>query len=129
MTNFGNLPFEKLIAYQEARKLLEAMREAAISEGRLRDQALRAATSVCLNISEGAGRAGSADKARDYAIARTALGAHAAVWNLRMRPDNKAWTARAWRSPRRAGSATQSPPASAMSRAAATSQFSPRAMA
>ena len=45
MTNFGNLPFEKLIAYQEARKLLEAMREAAISEGRLRDQALRAATS------------------------------------------------------------------------------------
>jgi four helix bundle protein len=70
MTNFGNLPFEKLIAYQEARKLLEAMREAAISEGRLRDQALRAATSVCLNISEGAGRAGSADKARVYAIAR-----------------------------------------------------------
>src|SRR5947209_19522341 len=70
MTNFGDLPFEKLIAYQEARKLLEAMREAAISDGRLRDQALRAATSVCLNISEGAGRAGSADKARIYAIAR-----------------------------------------------------------
>ncbi len=41
MTNFGNLPFEKLIAYQEA-----------------------------LNISEGAGRSGSADKARVYAIAR-----------------------------------------------------------
>src|SRR5712691_2674073 len=70
MTNFGNLPFEKLVAYQEARKLLEAMREAAISDSRLRDQALRAATSVCLNISEGAGRAGSADKARVYAIAR-----------------------------------------------------------
>src|SRR5437660_1999897 len=70
MTNFGNLPFEKLIAYQEARKLLEAMREAAISDGRLRDQALRAATSVCLNISEGAGRAGSADNARDDATAR-----------------------------------------------------------
>jgi len=46
MTNFGSLPFEKLIAYQEARKLLEAVREAAISDGRLRDQALRAATSV-----------------------------------------------------------------------------------
>src|SRR5437879_10335758 len=57
MTNFGNLPFEKLHAYQESRKLLDAVREAAISEGRLRDQALRAATSVCLNISEGAGRA------------------------------------------------------------------------
>src|SRR6266404_8554758 len=70
MTNFGNLPFEKLIAYQEARKLLDAVRESGISESRLRDQALRAATSVCLNISEGAGRAGSADKARFYAIAR-----------------------------------------------------------
>src|SRR5882672_8556817 len=70
MTNFGNLPLEKLLAYQEARKLLEAMREAAISESRLRDQALRAATSVSLNISEGAGRRASADKARVYAIAR-----------------------------------------------------------
>jgi four helix bundle protein len=70
MTNFGTLPFEKLQAYQEARELLDAVREASISEGRLRDQALRAATSVCLNISEGAGRAGSADKARVYAIAR-----------------------------------------------------------
>ena|SRR5438477_3136445 len=70
MTNFGNLPFEKLHAYQEARKLLDAVRESAISEFRLRDQALRAATSVCLNISEGAGRASSADKARVYAIAR-----------------------------------------------------------
>src|SRR5207302_8702281 len=70
MTNFGNLPFEKLHAYQESRKLLDAVREADISEGRLRDQALRAATSVCLNISEGAGRAGAADKARVYAIAR-----------------------------------------------------------
>ena len=70
MTNYGNLPFEKLLAYQEARKLLEAVQHAGISDGRLRDQALRAATSVCLNIAEGAGRAGSADKARVYAIAR-----------------------------------------------------------
>src|SRR5438552_12734654 len=70
MTNFGALPFEKLIAYQEARKLLAAVREAAISETRLRDQALRAATSVCLNISEAAGRASPADKARVYGIAR-----------------------------------------------------------
>src|SRR5438067_12880945 len=70
MTNFGSLPFEKLLAYQEARKLLDAVRESAISEGRLRDQALRAATSVCLNIAEGAGRSGSADKARVHAIAR-----------------------------------------------------------
>jgi four helix bundle protein len=70
MTNFGYLPYEKLVAYQEARKLLAAVREASISEARLRDQALRAAVSVCLNISEAAGRAGSADKARVYAIAR-----------------------------------------------------------
>src|SRR5947209_19250659 len=70
MTSLGNLPFEKLHAYQESRKLLDAVRESAISEGRLRDQALRAATGVCLNSSEGAGRAGSADKARVYAIAR-----------------------------------------------------------
>jgi four helix bundle protein len=72
MTNFpdGYLPFEKLKAYQEARKLLAAVREASISESTLRDQALRAATSACLNISEGAGRKSSADKARVYAIAR-----------------------------------------------------------
>ena len=70
MTNFGNLPHEKLIAYQEARKLLAAVREACIGESHLRDQALRAATSVCLNISEGAGRASPADKARVFAIAR-----------------------------------------------------------
>jgi four helix bundle protein len=38
--------------------------------GGFRDQALRAATSVCPNISEAAGRAGSADEARVYAIAR-----------------------------------------------------------
>ena len=70
MTNFGYLPFEKLKAYQEARKLLAAVREASITDSRLRDQALRAATSACLNISEGAGRRGAADKARVYAIAR-----------------------------------------------------------
>src|ERR1041384_2224633 len=66
----SNLPFEKLHAYQQAKLLLECVCEAAISEPRLRDQALRAATSVCLNISEGAGRAGYADKARVDAIAR-----------------------------------------------------------
>src|SRR5436190_22365221 len=70
MTNFRDLPFEKLHAYQRARLLLLAVVEAAITEGPLRDQALRAATSVCLTIAEGAGRAGSADKARVYAIAR-----------------------------------------------------------
>jgi hypothetical protein len=67
MTNFGYLPFEKLNAHQEARKLLAAVREAAISEARLRDQALRAATSVCLNVSGGRwtkGRCGQGTRLR-----------------------------------------------------------------
>src|SRR6267143_1653851 len=105
MTNFGNLPFEKLHAYQESRKLLDAVREAAISEGRLRDQALQAATSVCLNISEGAGRAGAADKARVYGIARgencevaaaldiAVVGSHPQIPNRRMSPESRACTA------------------------------------
>jgi len=70
MTNFFDLPHEKLYAYQEARKLLGCMREACITDGKLREQGARAAMSVCLNIAEGCGRAGSADKARVYAIPR-----------------------------------------------------------
>ena len=70
MTNFLALPHEKLMAYQEARKLLACVHEACILDGKLRDQAVRAATSVCLNIAEGAGRTGAADKARVYGIAR-----------------------------------------------------------
>src|SRR5919108_3280253 len=70
MTNVRTLPHEKLHAYQEACKLLDAVREAEIRDTHLRDQALRAATRCCLNIAEGAGRAGTADKARVYAIAR-----------------------------------------------------------
>jgi four helix bundle protein len=69
MTEFY-LPHEKLDAYQEARKLLGCVREANISETRLRDQAMRAAISVCLNVAEAAGRTGHADKARVYSIAR-----------------------------------------------------------
>jgi four helix bundle protein len=70
MTNWVDLPHERLHAYQEARKLLACIREAEISDARLRDQALRAGTSVCLNIAEAVGRAGPADKARVFAIAR-----------------------------------------------------------
>src|SRR5690242_5072344 len=70
MTNFFELPHERLNAYQEARKLLACIREAQISDVRLRDQALRAGTSACLNIAEAVGRTGEADKARVYAIAR-----------------------------------------------------------
>ena len=70
MTNFSNLPHEKLVAYQEARALLACVVEAGISDAKLRDQALRAARSVCLNIAEGAGRTSWPDKARVYSIAR-----------------------------------------------------------
>lgn len=70
MTNSDFLPHERLRAYQEARMLLACVREAEIADCRLRDQALRAGTSVCLNIAEGAGRTGGADKARVFAIAR-----------------------------------------------------------
>jgi four helix bundle protein len=53
--------------------LLRAVRAAGIRDRTLRDQALRAAKSVCLNIAEGAGRVTRADKARAYAIARGEL--------------------------------------------------------
>ncbi len=70
MTNSTTLAHEKLVAYQVARELLIAVREAKISDSKLRDQALRAAKSACLNIAEAAGRYGAADKARGFAIAR-----------------------------------------------------------
>src|SRR5207247_6304778 len=69
-TNDRTLPHERLHAYQEACNVLDSVREADISDAHLRDQALRAATRCCLNIAEGAGRTGSADKARVYGIAR-----------------------------------------------------------
>ena len=70
MTNFSNLPHEKLRAFQEARKLLLCVQEARIADAKLRDQAMRAAKSICLNIAEAAGRISPADKSRVYAIAR-----------------------------------------------------------
>src|SRR5882672_8374522 len=47
---------EKLIAWQVACELLRAVREARISDPKLRDQAMRAAQSACLNIAEANGR-------------------------------------------------------------------------
>ena len=43
---------------------------AQIADPKLRDQALRAAKSVCLNIAEANGRASPADRKRVFAIAR-----------------------------------------------------------
>src|SRR5207248_10729516 len=70
MTNFSNLPHERLHAYQEARSLLMCVHQAKVTAGKLRDQAMRAARSICLNIAEGAGRSSVPDKARVHAIAR-----------------------------------------------------------
>jgi four helix bundle protein len=46
------------------------VRNANISDAKLRDQAMRAAKSACLNIAEASGRYAGADKARVFAIAR-----------------------------------------------------------
>src|SRR3974390_779226 len=51
-------------------ELVAAVRGARIRDAHLRDQAMRAAKSACLNCSEGAGRVSRADKARAFTIAR-----------------------------------------------------------
>src|SRR5260370_42343836 len=70
MTNWTTLRHENLLAYQVARELLILVREAKIADSKLRDQELRAAKSVCLNIAEAVGRSGVADQKRVFAIAR-----------------------------------------------------------
>src|SRR5437879_5602133 len=70
MTTEILLPHEKLLAYQLAIRLLGQVQEMRVVDAKLRDQLLRAAKSVCLNIAEGVGRFSTADKKRVYAIAR-----------------------------------------------------------
>src|SRR6266851_1090732 len=48
--------------YQVARELVVIVREAKIADAKLRDQALRAATSACLNIAEAGGHLHENDK-------------------------------------------------------------------
>jgi len=69
MPNQTTLPHETLYAYQAARELLGLICGARISNTRIRDQAVNAASSACLNIAEATGRTG-ADQKRVYAIAR-----------------------------------------------------------
>ena len=64
------LPHQNLIAYRVACDLLVAVVEARIRDPGLRDQALRAAKSACLNIAEANGRVSPADRRRVFAIAR-----------------------------------------------------------
>ena len=74
------LPHHKLLAFGVAKEMLLAVKAANIRETGLRDQAMRAAKSACLNCAEGAGRVTRADKARAFAIARgEAVEAAAAV--------------------------------------------------
>src|SRR5437762_4333927 len=61
---------EKLIAWQVACELLRVVRDARIADLGLRDQAMRAAQSACLNIAEANGRVAPADRRRVFAIAR-----------------------------------------------------------
>ena len=70
MTQKIALPHERLLAYQVALELLRQVQELSIADVRMRDQILRAARSVCLNIAEGVGRVGAGDKKRVYGIAR-----------------------------------------------------------
>ena len=72
-SSFSLLPHHRLRAFETSLRLLRAVRAAGIRDRVLRDQAVRAAKSVCLNIAEGAGRVTRADKARAYAIARGEL--------------------------------------------------------
>ena len=69
-TLYPPLPHEHLLAYQVACDLLVAIVEANIRIADLRDQALRAARSACLNIAEANGRVSPADRKRVFAIAR-----------------------------------------------------------
>ena len=55
------------------------MKETHVRDAGLREQALRAAKSACLNCAEGAGRVSRADKARVFAIARAEAGEAAAA--------------------------------------------------
>jgi four helix bundle protein len=81
-TTLYSLPHEKLIAYQVACDLLVAVVDARIRDAGLRDQALRAAKSACLNIAEANGRVSLADRKRVFAIARGEAGEAAAAVHI-----------------------------------------------
>ena len=75
----SKLPHHRLVAYEVALALLLAVRDAAIKDPKLRDQALRAAKSAALNIAEAAARVSPADRARVFGIARGEAGEAAAA--------------------------------------------------
>jgi four helix bundle protein len=66
----SSLPHHRLVAYHVAVELLVLVRDARLGDATLREQALKSAKSVCLNVAEAAGRSSRADKARVFGIAR-----------------------------------------------------------
>jgi four helix bundle protein len=70
MPKADRLPHHGLVAYEIATELLACVSAARIADPKLRDQAVRAAKSACLNIAEAAGRASRADQCRVFTIAR-----------------------------------------------------------
>jgi four helix bundle protein len=70
MSDSEQLPHHRLVAFQIAREMLRAVAAARIKDAKLRDQALRAAKSVCLNVAEASGRRSAVDRVRVFAIAR-----------------------------------------------------------
>ena len=64
------LPHHKLVAWQVAVELLQAVVRCEVADANLRQQAVRAAKSCCLNVAEAAGRGSAADRARVFLIAR-----------------------------------------------------------
>ncbi len=79
------LPHHRLKAYGVGMLLLDAVRGARIRDAHLRDQAMRAGKSACLNAAEGAGRVTRADKGRCFAIARAEAGEAAAAVEIAVR--------------------------------------------
>ena len=66
----SSLPHSRLIVYRKALRLLVVVRDLRVRDCGLREQVLRSAKSICLNIAEATGRTGRADRARIFAIAR-----------------------------------------------------------
>jgi 23S rRNA-intervening sequence protein len=79
------LDFERLDVYRVALEFQALATSIALPAGRreLRDQLDRAALSIVLNTAEGAGRVGTADKARFFAMARGSAMECAAVLDPR----------------------------------------------
>jgi four helix bundle protein len=80
----GYLPHERLDVYRVAVELHRALTASLPRRcsRELRDQLIRASTSVVLNIAEGAGRTAIADKRRFYEIAKGSATECAAVLDL-----------------------------------------------